>query len=82
MKLHEHPDFEQAVLNAAEHFRVQGLRAAIIEKDYLGAPIISSTRHDLAGRARLHPVSWSNQARPAVASRPSCGSCSPIWRSS
>lgn len=34
MKLCEHPDFRQAVLNAEEHFRAKGLRAAIIEKDY------------------------------------------------
>ena len=34
MKLFEHPDFEQAILRAAEHFGVQGLRPAIIEKDY------------------------------------------------
>src|SRR5213593_103068 len=34
MKLFEHPDFEQAVIRAAEHFRSRGLRAAIIEKDY------------------------------------------------
>jgi hypothetical protein len=34
MRLFEHPDFEQAILQAAEHFRGQGLRAAIIEKDY------------------------------------------------
>jgi len=34
VKLFEHPDFEQAVLRAAEHFRGQGLRPAIIEKDY------------------------------------------------
>src|SRR5580700_9760356 len=34
MKLFEHPDFEQAILQAAEHFRGQGLRPAIIEKDY------------------------------------------------
>ena len=34
MKLFEHPDFEQAILRAAEHFRGQGLRPAIIEKDY------------------------------------------------
>ena len=34
MKLFEHPDFEQAILRAAEHFREQGLRPAIIEKDY------------------------------------------------
>lgn len=34
MKLFEHPEFEQAVLAAAEHFRDQGLRPSIIEKDY------------------------------------------------
>jgi predicted nucleotidyltransferase component of viral defense system len=34
MKLFEHPDFEQAILQAAEHHRDQGLRPAIIEKDY------------------------------------------------
>jgi predicted nucleotidyltransferase component of viral defense system len=34
VKLFEHPDFEQAILRAAEHFREQGLRPAIIEKDY------------------------------------------------
>ncbi|MGH7442465.1 MAG: nucleotidyl transferase AbiEii/AbiGii toxin family protein, partial [bacterium] len=31
MKLFEHPDFEQAVIRAGEHFR---LRPALIEKDY------------------------------------------------
>jgi predicted nucleotidyltransferase component of viral defense system len=34
MKLFEHPDFEQAVIQAAEHFRDRGLRPALIEKDY------------------------------------------------
>jgi len=34
MRLFEHPDFEQAILQAAEYFRAQGLRSAIIEKDY------------------------------------------------
>jgi hypothetical protein len=34
MRLFEHPDFEQAILRASEHFREQGLRPAIIEKDY------------------------------------------------
>ena len=34
MKLFEHPDFEQAVLEAVEHFGERGLRPAIIEKDY------------------------------------------------
>ncbi|MBI5764584.1 MAG: nucleotidyl transferase AbiEii/AbiGii toxin family protein [Planctomycetes bacterium] len=34
MRLFEHRDFEQAILQAAEHFRTRGLRPAIIEKDY------------------------------------------------
>ncbi len=34
MKLFEHPDFEQAIIRAAEHFRPRGLRESIIEKDY------------------------------------------------
>src|SRR5580704_8404853 len=34
MKLFEHPDFEQAILRAAEHFSGQRLRPAVIEKDY------------------------------------------------
>lgn len=34
MKLFEHPDFEQAVLQATKHFAARGLRPAIIEKDY------------------------------------------------
>ena len=34
MKLYEHRDFAQAILQAADHFRGQGLRPAIIEKDY------------------------------------------------
>ena len=34
MKLFEHPEFEQAIVRAAEHFLGQGLRPAIIEKDY------------------------------------------------
>ena len=34
MRLFEHPDFEQAILRAAEHFRGRRLRPAIIEKDY------------------------------------------------
>jgi hypothetical protein len=34
MRLFEHRDFQQAILQAAEHFRGRGLRPAIIEKDY------------------------------------------------
>ena len=34
MRLFEHPDFSQAVLQAEAHFHGQGLRAAFIEKDY------------------------------------------------
>jgi hypothetical protein len=34
MKLFEHPDFEQAGLQASDHYRGRGLRPALIEKDY------------------------------------------------
>lgn len=34
MKLFEHPDFEQAVIRAAEYFRSSGMREVVIEKDY------------------------------------------------
>jgi Nucleotidyl transferase AbiEii toxin, Type IV TA system len=34
MKLFEHPDFEQAIIRAADHFRSRALRESIIEKDY------------------------------------------------
>ena len=34
MRLFEHPDFEQAILRASEHFHQRKLRPAIIEKDY------------------------------------------------
>ena len=34
MNLFEHPEFNQLVLRAAEHFRSDGLRPAVIEKDY------------------------------------------------
>lgn len=34
MRLCEHPDFEQAILRAADHYSGRRLRPAIIEKDY------------------------------------------------
>jgi hypothetical protein len=34
VRLFEHPDFEQAIIRAAEHFRPRGLREVVIEKDY------------------------------------------------
>ncbi len=34
MRLLDHPDFTQAILQAAEHFHSRGLRPAIIERDY------------------------------------------------
>jgi len=34
MKLFQDTEFEQAILQAADHFRSGGLRPAIIEKDY------------------------------------------------
>lgn len=34
MRLFEHPDFDQAVIRAAEYYVEQGIRPSIIEKDY------------------------------------------------
>jgi hypothetical protein len=34
MRLSKHPDFRQAIVQAAEHFAERGLRPALIEKDY------------------------------------------------
>jgi hypothetical protein len=51
MKLFKHPDFEQAVIRATEHFRARGLREAIIEKDYFvteALRIIASAAGDKA----------------------------------
>lgn len=47
MKLFEHPDFEQALLGAHEHFGRRGLRPAIIEKDYF----VTEALRALAGAA-------------------------------
>jgi len=40
MRLFEHPDFDQAILRAAEHFKTQGLRPPMIEKDYYVTEIL------------------------------------------
>lgn len=49
MKLCEHPDFEQAILQAADHFRGRGLRPSLIEKDYFvteALRIVATTHGD------------------------------------
>ncbi|MBM3191741.1 MAG: nucleotidyl transferase AbiEii/AbiGii toxin family protein [Chlamydiae bacterium] len=49
MKLFEHPDFEQAIIRAAEYFNSSGMRESIIEKDYFVTEvlrIISQTSGD------------------------------------
>ena len=58
MKLFEHPDFEQAILRAAEHFRARGLRPAIIEKDYY----VTEALRIIAAAA---PTRSSSRAAPA-----------------
>lgn len=40
MRLCEHPDFDQAILQAEQHFRSRNLRASIIEKDYYVTEIL------------------------------------------
>ena len=50
MKLFEHPDFEQAIIRAAEHFRSQGLREAIIEKDYYVTEALRIIEREAGGK--------------------------------
>jgi len=52
MRLCEHPDFEQAILRAAEHFKARGLRPAIIEKDYY----VTEALRELAVAAGEHLI--------------------------
>jgi hypothetical protein len=44
VKLFEHPDFGQAILQAAEHFHAEGWRPAIVEKDYFVTETLPSNR--------------------------------------
>ena len=50
MKLFEHPDFEQAIIRAAEHFRLQGLREAIVEKDYFVTEALRIIEQEAGGK--------------------------------
>jgi hypothetical protein len=52
MRLCEHPDFAQAILRAAEHWRSRGLRPAVIEKDYY----VTESLRELAWAAGEHVV--------------------------
>jgi len=46
MKLFEHPDFEQAVIRAADYFRARGLSEALIEKDYYVTEALRVIEHE------------------------------------
>ena len=50
MKLFEHPDFEQAIIRAADHFRRRGLREAIIEKDYYVTEALRIIEQEAGGK--------------------------------
>ena len=50
MKLFEHPDFEQAIIRTAEHFRARGLREAIIEKDYYVTEALRIIEQEVGGK--------------------------------
>jgi hypothetical protein len=52
VKLHQHKDFDQAILRAAEHYRGQGLRPALIEKDYY----VTEALRAIAGVAGDHVI--------------------------
>jgi hypothetical protein len=51
MRLFEHPDFEQAILQAADFFREQGLRPSIIKKDYYVTEALRTLASTAAGAA-------------------------------
>jgi hypothetical protein len=51
MRLHEHPDFRDALIAAGAHFSARGISAQLIEKDYYGA--ISSMRRT---PRQVHPT--------------------------
>lgn len=52
MRLCEHPDFDQAIQRAAEHFRARGLRPAILEKDYY----VTEALREIAAAAGDHVI--------------------------
>jgi hypothetical protein len=60
MRLFEHRDFEQAILQAADHFREQGLRAAIIEKDYYVTEALRAIAATVAATATTNNSIISN----------------------
>ena len=50
MFLFEHPDFDQAIIRAAEHFRGKGLRPAMIEKDYYVTEALRIVAREVGGK--------------------------------
>ena len=52
MRLCEHPDFDQAIQRAAEHFKARGLRPAIVEKDYY----VTEALREVAAAAGDHVI--------------------------
>lgn len=50
MRLSEHPDFRQAIVQAAEHFAERGLRPALIEKDYYVTEVLRIIATTVGGR--------------------------------
>ena len=78
MRLVEHPDFEQAVLHAQEHFRGRGLRPAIIEKDYFVTALLHQSVTVATGLVRKDDVAKANQtSRPEPKNRTSLSQKSP-----
>ena len=63
MRLFEHPDFGQAILQAAEHFRERGLRPAIIEKDYYVTEVLRAGHGHHRRHCRLRDVGDHQQQR-------------------
>lgn len=66
MKLFEHPDFEQAMIQAAEYFGPQGLRAALIEKDYYVTEALRSVAAVHAAKTMAAGTSSSSTVSDAI----------------
>jgi len=49
LRLFEHPDFEQAILRAVEHFRERKLRPAITHQKWLRQTLLPRARLSGAG---------------------------------
>jgi hypothetical protein len=63
VRLFEYPDVDQAILQAAEHFQRQGLRPAIIEKNYYVTEALRIIAASAGDKVIFKGRVWSEPAR-------------------